>query len=132
MANGKWHIASGIGEGVAWLVPRALVHAGEAGLKGIDAGGLPLKGGQKLPLVGVELLQDGEVAGMDMVFENNQFGVEVGSALGSGLGGFAAKSLLATSNAEPIMPTTAATPSPVKERGDGIWGLRLGFMKRDA
>jgi hypothetical protein len=52
--------------------------------------------------------------------------------MGSGLGGFAAKSLLATSKAEPIMPTAVATASPVKERGDGISELRLVFMKRDA
>jgi hypothetical protein len=58
MANGRWHMterfcaesgtrwnASLPGEGVAWLTPRALVHAGEAGFKGIDAGGLPFKGG---------------------------------------------------------------------------------------
>jgi hypothetical protein len=29
------------------------------------------------------------------------------------------------------MPTAAASPSPVKERGDGIWELRLVFMKRE-
>ena len=83
-------------------------------------------------MVGVELLQDGEVAGVDLVLESNQLGVEVGALMGSGLGGFAAKSLLATSKAEPIMPTAAASPSPVRERGDGILGLRLVFMKREA
>src|SRR5664279_166385 len=54
MADGKWQSASAEswgrggtrpyrGKGVAWLVPRALVHAGEAGLEGIDAGDLPVQ-----------------------------------------------------------------------------------------
>src|ERR1035438_1360329 len=47
------------GEGVAWLVPGALVHAGEGGFQGIDAGDLPVQGGEQLPVVGVELLQQG-------------------------------------------------------------------------
>src|ERR1017187_7377025 len=101
MANGRWHMAkrfraeSGTrwnaslpGKGVAWLVPRALVHAGEAGFKGIDAGDLPVQGGEQLPVVGVELLQERKVVGMDMVLENNQLSVEVGSAHGLGLGCF--------------------------------------------
>ena len=45
--------------------PGALVHAGEAGFERIDAGGLPVQGGQQLPVIGVELLQDGQVAGVD-------------------------------------------------------------------
>jgi hypothetical protein len=51
--------------------------------------------------------------------------------MGSGLGDFAAKSLLATSKAEPIMPTAAASPSPVKVRGVGIGVLRFEFMMRE-
>jgi hypothetical protein len=44
---------------VAWLLPRALVHAGEAGFERTHAGGQPLKGSQQFAVVGVELLQDG-------------------------------------------------------------------------
>src|ERR1035438_4460464 len=50
---------------VAWLLPRALVHAGEAGFERIDAGGQPLKGGQQFPVVGVQLFQDGQVVGVE-------------------------------------------------------------------
>ena len=50
---------------VAWLVLGALIHAGEAGFKGIDAGDLLVQGGEQLTVVGVELVEDGEVAGMD-------------------------------------------------------------------
>ena len=48
--------------------------------------GLPVEGGQRFPMVGVELVQDGEVAGVDMVLESNQLGVEVSAAHGLGLG----------------------------------------------
>src|ERR1035441_2444825 len=94
MANGKWHIASGIGEGVAWLVPRALVHAGEAGLEGIDAGDLPVQSGEQLPVVGVELLQERKVIGMHALTAGPKFGAELGAADQLRLGGLAAKEFL--------------------------------------
>ena len=56
---------------LAWLPPRALVHAGEAAFQRIDAAGLPLQGGQQFPVVGVQLLQDGQVVGVDMVLERD-------------------------------------------------------------
>ena len=51
-------------KGGAWLLPRALVHTGEAGFEGIDAGGLSVKSGQQFPVVGVQFLQQGKVVGM--------------------------------------------------------------------
>ena len=57
-------------KGVAWLLSCALVHAGEAGLQRIDAGGLPVKRGQEVPVVGVQLLQDGQVPCVYIVLEN--------------------------------------------------------------
>ena len=46
-------------KGRAWLLPRALVHAGEARFERADAGSQPLKASQPFPMVGVQLLQDG-------------------------------------------------------------------------
>src|ERR1017187_10736395 len=50
---------------LAWLLPCALVHPGEAGFKGIDAANLPVKGRQQFPMIGVQLLQDGKMSGVD-------------------------------------------------------------------
>ena len=109
---------------VAWLVPRALVHAGEAGFEGIDAGGLPVQGGEQLPVVGVQLLQDGQVVGMDLVLESNQLGVEVGAAHGLGLGGFGASSFFDEQSAAPTAPTTAAHPRSTRSAGRD-WGVEI-------
>ena len=73
-------------ERLAWLLPRALVHAGEAGFERIDAGGLPLQGGQQLPVVGVQLLQEGQVVGVHVLPGGQHLGVEVGPADQLGLG----------------------------------------------
>ena len=68
------------------LLPCALVHAGEAGFEGVDAGGLPLQGGQQFPVVGVQLLQDGQVCGVDALPGGQHLRVEVRPADQLGLG----------------------------------------------
>src|ERR1035441_3771772 len=73
---------------VAWLLPRALVHAGEAGFERIDAGGQPLKGGQQFPVVGVQLLQDSQVSGIDALPGREHLGIEVCPAHRLGLAGW--------------------------------------------
>src|ERR1017187_4277167 len=51
-------------KGGAYSIPCALVHAGEAGFEGVDAAGLAVQGGEQFPVVGVQLLQDGQVVGV--------------------------------------------------------------------
>ena len=45
--------------------------------QGVDATGLALQGGQQLPVVGVQLLQDRQVVGVDVVPGAPHLGVEV-------------------------------------------------------
>src|ERR1035441_7709027 len=73
---------------VAWLLPRAFVHAGEAGFERIDAGGQPLKGGQQFPVVGVQLFQDGQVVGVEALPGREHLRREVRPAHRLGLAGW--------------------------------------------
>src|ERR1017187_1163634 len=143
MANGRWHMAkrfraeSGTrwnaslpGKGVAWLVPRALVHAGEAGFKGIDAGDLPLQSGEQLPVVGVELLQERKVVGMHALTAGQHFGAELGAADQLRLGGFAAKEVLPEEEGRTGRPGNGR-PALAGKAASG-WDLGLEIRVHDA
>ena len=58
-------------------LPRSLIHAGEAGLEGIDASDLPVQSGEQLPVVGVEFLQERKVVGMHALTAGHHFGAEL-------------------------------------------------------
>src|ERR1035437_1771405 len=79
---------------VAWLLPRALVHPGEAGLERIDAGALSFQGGQQFPVIGVQLLQDGQVVGVQVVSGGEHLSAEIRPAHQVGLGCLGTEKLL--------------------------------------
>src|ERR1035437_10823318 len=83
---------------VAWLLPRALVHPGEAGLERIDAGALSFQGGQQFPVIGVQLLQDGQVVGVQVVPGGEHLSAEIRPAHQVGLGCLWAEKLFQQQN----------------------------------
>src|ERR1035441_4469682 len=80
--------------GLRTSITRALVHSGEAGFKGIDAGDLPVQSGEQLPMVGVEPLQERKVVGMHALTAGQHFSAELGAANQLRLRGLASKEFL--------------------------------------
>src|ERR1019366_3495146 len=76
------------------LLPRALVHAGEAGFQRIDPRGQPLKRRQQLPVVGVQLLKHGQVVGVEALAGGEHISAELRPADRLRLGWLGAGELL--------------------------------------
>src|ERR1035441_5462589 len=81
-------------KGGAYSIPCALVHAGEAGFEGVDAAGLAVQGGQQFPVIGVQLLEDSQVRGVDALPGGEHLSEELGPADRLGLGWLGADELL--------------------------------------
>src|ERR1035437_9813733 len=76
------------------LSARALVHAGEAGFERIDPRGQPLKRRQQLPVVGVQLLQHGQMVGVEALPRREHLSAELRAADSLRLGWSGAGQLL--------------------------------------
>ena len=59
------------------LLPCSLVQPGKAGFDRIDARGLPVQAGQQFPVIGVQLLEDSQVVGVQAFPGGHHLSVEV-------------------------------------------------------